>query len=308
MMRILSVPSRYNESIEYASMPEPPMILMPPPHSHPKADCRLDSLFSSFPRKMDEPTVLFMPPASLPQEKLLLEKPPRNILHSGRFLDQIEEKLQSKLVPVPANPVTSLDTPFLSVNPRAKVSLYRVPPVRPSTPPLLWIDSIREPLGQVKPLVSVAKRNNTAREKRRVPKQKKQSPLGDIDFKNLPARKPVANRRVPLATKLAVPKYTEKACEFVPVSRNTKGEKDYGRIENTVPIIPERYTWYKDAITSKEPPQGRLEWNQEYSDLIVNVFDKLDQTGWIRDKLDRQVDHSRKVVLSAATLRTKSKK
>jgi ribosome-binding protein aMBF1 (putative translation factor) len=52
-------------------------------------------------------------------------------------------------------------------------------------------------------------------------------------------------------------------------------------------------------IGKENKKDERLELNKEYGELIVKVYDKLDQSGWVRDKLVHQIDHSRKVVLTS---------
>jgi hypothetical protein len=321
-----------DERGDYPSHTQPPMLMLPPPNNHPKADFKLDPQYLQIPRHLPPPSY-FTPPPNQPTERLLEIKPPRIIAHSGHLLDKLDP-VKANLISVPSQRVTLSLAPstLLAFKPRSEVKLFRVP-APPSKPlPLLRLDLVREPMNPVRRPVTIVKKNSAAREKRRVPRYQREpsleispeallepAPEAEENIEPLPIRahttptlpirasitpkvKP-RSERVPLVAKVAIPNSWQ-AKDFLPGNNNTKGFHD--KEEPKRPVISKKYEWYGDAVTKNAIETGkenrkdeRLAWNQEYGDLIVKVFDKLDQSGWVRDKLVNQIDHSRKVALTS---------
>ncbi|KAL3898775.1 MAG: hypothetical protein SGCHY_002509 [Lobulomycetales sp.] len=264
------------------------------------------------------------PPLAPPSEKLLSQPPAHSIMHSGDLLSN---------TPGPVNAVLIRDIPrsrqaaaghVLSARPRPEIRLFRVPVEQPTgrCKPLLRLDCMKETHKPATRPVCLPKQNAKAREKRR----SMRSGTSLAEESRQAARIPLAPvncvSRRPLVTRIAPPKYTKEALEFRPVSKNTLGfERDFateGRTE--IPIVAKRNEWYKAIVLKqaletdtdvaksrsgdnmeKERKAGSLEWNQEYEGLMVRVFDKLDQTGYLRARLVGQLEHSRKVALSSLT-------
>jgi hypothetical protein len=320
---------------DYSTVTQPPMLMLPAPNNRPRADFRLDPQFLTVPKHHNQPSY-FTAPQSLPIEGLLSDKPPRRIIHTGEFLDNVEE-IKASLVTVPSKRATKQSAPshYLAMKPRLEVRLFKVP-LNPSTIlPLLRLNSIRESIQPPRPPVSIPKKNSAAREKRRAPQYEREaSPkvIESIECMESSERidssenkesnennessssiEPLATtsmkvkelkqkpERLPLVSKVAIPNIWH-AKEFLPVNANSQGKK--GADER--PVISKKYEWYGDAVSKNALAAGKenkkdesLVWSEKYNDLIVRVFDKLDQSGWVRDKLVYQIDHSRKVALTS---------